>query len=260
MMHESVQRQTPCPVVAFDLGMTSAQLALARSKPHLTVLPLPRDRRIERIQEATRFDAPLHKQGKRLWPLWICPILIEHAPYDDVYWFDCDLLVLRNLDRMFEELDHGPVFTPENKSPEVTANNPKLYEHARIDRPFDYNRPLINAGVSGWRKSRDREILQAYAHMVERASEDPVIRGLISWHDQGCLIWAIQKTGAGDRVLNTFNWNLCADNTPINGNTVAYGPGFIDAVRKLVPGAAIVHWNGCPSPWAGAPPSSLAAS
>lgn len=260
MMYESVQRSAPCQVVAFDLGMTDDQLALTQSKPFLKVLPLPRDRRIKRIQEATRFDPPLPKQRKRLWPLWICPILIEYAPFDDVYWLDCDILVLRNLGQMFEELDRGPVFTPENKAPEVTANDPKLYEHAKIDRTFYRNRPLINAGVSGWRKSRDKEVLQAYLWMVERATEDSVIRGLISWHDQGCLIWAIQKTGVEDRVVDTFDWNLSVDNTLLKGNTIAYEPGFLDSVRELVPDAAIVHWNGCKLPWTDASPSSLAAN
>ena len=34
---------------------------------------------------------------------------------------DCDILVLRGLDELFEQLAGGPVFTPENKAPDDDA-------------------------------------------------------------------------------------------------------------------------------------------
>jgi len=248
-MYDSVQSSLLCPVVAFDLGMTSDQLAYASTRSHLRILSLPDDRRIDHVRNATRADAPLGKAQKRIWPLWICPILIDHAPFDDVYWLDCDLLVLRDLDQMFSELEHGPVFTPENKAPHVTANDPLLYDYAKIGRSFDPNRPLINAGVSGWRKSRDGDVLWAYLDMIERAMDEPVLRRLISWHDQGCLIWAIQKTGKEGRVVDTFDWNLSVENTALKDMSISYGPALLDTIRRLVPEAAIVHWNGRALPW-----------
>ena len=57
------------------------------------------------------------KPGKRIWPLWICPLLIRAAPFAEMFWLDCDLLVLRGLDELFGFLEAGPVFTPENKAP-----------------------------------------------------------------------------------------------------------------------------------------------
>lgn len=256
-MYDSVQRSCPCPVVAFDLGMTEAQHAFAKSRERLRIMNLPDDPRIERVRHATRNDAPLGKPGKRIWPLWICPILIDAAPFDDVYWLDCDLLVLRDFDLMLAALEDGPVFTPENLAPEVTANNLKLYEHATIERAFDPNVPLINAGVSGWRKSRDRAVLDAYLLLVERAASDDRLRALISWHDQGCLIWAIQKTGQEHRVRPTNSWNCSVAHTAVLNNMPEPGSDELAEIRERVPHVAVLHWNGQKSPWAGRPLETL---
>jgi hypothetical protein len=75
------------------------------------VLDLPADPLIAELVEATRDAAPLAKPGKRIWPLWICPLLIRAAPLKDVFWLDCDAVVLRGLDELFAMLEDGPVFT-----------------------------------------------------------------------------------------------------------------------------------------------------
>lgn len=253
-MHDSVQRSMPCPVVAYDVGLTDEQREQANTIPELSVLPLPADELIARIQVATASDPPMRKPGKRLWPLWICPVLIQHAPFDDVFWLDCDLLVLRHLDQLFAALATGPVFTPENKAPEGTPNDPRLYDLEPVGRDFDVRVPAINAGVSGWRKSRDDEALAAYRYLVERAVAVPRLRELIAWHDQGCLIWAIQKSGFEHRVADTDAWNRCVINTPIVEGRADPTVSFLCWVRRLVPDAAIVHWNGSEPPWA-KPPS-----
>jgi len=149
------------------------------------------------------------------------------------------------------------VFTPENRAPHATPNHAGLYDLAPIDRQFDRSEPRVNAGVSGWRKGRDGPVLAAYAHLVERASIDSNLRALISWHDQGCLIWAIQKTGMETRVVEGFDWNLCVVNTPLETGAFPYGRDFLDRVAAVVPRASIVHWNGCSPPWHGAPSEAL---
>ena len=136
----------------------------------LAVLDLPDDPLIGAIQRATTDSAPLKKPHKRLWPLWICPLLIRAAPFRDVFWLDCDILVLRGLDELFEQLAGGPVFTPENKAPEMTPNSPELYELLPIDRDFDPRRPVVNAGVSGWRRGRDDPAVEAYIRPIAVAA------------------------------------------------------------------------------------------
>src|SRR5947209_9722593 len=249
MLHKSIRESHPCSLVCFDGGLTAEQNAYARNLKDLQVLPLPEDPIVEQIRMAMRSLPPLAKANKRIWPLWICPILIKHAPFRDVIWLDCDIVVLRRLADLLRALEEGPVFTPENKAPEATPNHADLYTLLPIERPFDRLLPTVNAGVSAWRKDRDAAAIEAYILPVERAVRDENVRRAISWHDQGALIWAIQSCGLEHRVADTPAWNLCVDHTAIAHSPIAWDENFLDNARAKVPDANIIHWNGRPPPW-----------
>ncbi len=247
----SIQESWPVPIVCFDIGLTPEQKARAADKYHsLRILPVPEDPAIEKIKSTLGNAAPLAKANKRIWPLWICPFLISAAPFQRTFWLDSDILVLRNLQSLFALLDDGPVFTPENNAPEVTANKPALYELLPIKRSFDPLRPAVNAGVSGWDLVRDEALLAAYKFPILRACEDDRIRDAISWHDQGALIWAIQKMGLEHRVLESRAWNLCVRNTSVLAKNFAWNEQFLDKVRQAIEDANLLHWNGVKVPWA----------
>lgn len=248
-LHASIQSSDPCPVLCYDIGFTAAQRADANGRHNLHVLDLPADPLIAELIDATRDCAPLAKPGKRIWPLWICPLLIRAAPLRDVFWIDCDAVVLRGLDELFAMLDDGPVFTPENHAPHATANAPALYAHLPIARPFDPQVPVVNGGVSGWRRGRDDAALEAYSRPVAAAARDRSVRDAISWHDQGALIWAIQSLGLEDRVLPTPMWNLCVGKAPVSEETLAWDDGLLARLRASLPEVRILHWNGRKSPW-----------
>ncbi len=249
MLHRSAQECCPCIVACYDLGLSSVQKEEAAKRQNLRLLPLPDDPMINRIRSVMSLTPPLAKPNKRVWPLWICPLLIKHAPFRDVIWMDCDIVVLRNLPELFEIIATGPFFTPENKAPHLTANHPTLYDLLPIHRSFDPLVPVINAGVSGWRRDRDAAAIEAYIEPVARAINDPDARQAISWHDQGALIWAIQSCGLEDRVARSNKWNLCADHTEIAERPILWDDGFLEAVRAAVPYANILHWNGRRPPW-----------
>lgn len=257
MLHRSVQESHPCIVACYDLGLNPEQRGEAARRPNLQLLPLPDDPLIDRIKTTMSLMPPLAKVNKRVWPLWICPLLIKHASFRDVVWMDCDLVVLRNLSGLFAAVATGPVFTPENKAPQLTPNRPELYRLLPIGRRFDPLVPLINAGVSGWRRDRDAAAIEAYILPIARAVEDRDVRQAISWHDQGALIWAIQACGLEHRVAETSAWNLCVDHTRLGQQPAAWDDGFLDAVRAAVPQANILHWNGREPPWAPRPCKSV---
>jgi len=249
LLHASVQSNSPCEVVCYDAGLTAAQRAEAASLPRLQVLDLPADPLIERFVAVTGDSAPLAKTGKRIWPLWICPLLIRAAPLRDVFWLDCDIAVLRGLDELFVMLEDGPVFTPENKAPALSHNDPRLYELLPIRRRFERTVPVVNGGVSGWRHGRDDAVLEAYALPVVAAAHDRAVREAIAWHDQGALIWAIQSQGLEHRVLDSPLWNFCADHAALDAQTLAWDAGLVDRLRAALPQVRLLHWNGCPLPW-----------
>ena len=249
MLHRSVQESLPCTVACFDVGLSMEQKARATALPNLEILPLPADPLVQRIKEAMNASPPLPKLHKRVWPLWICPILIKHAPFRDVIWMDCDLVVLRHLSQLFAVVESGPVFTPENNAPHATPNRLELYNLLPISRPFDPLVPTVNGGVSGWRKDRDSVAIEAFILPVEQATIDTKVRDAISWQDQGALIWAIQYCGLEHRVATSTDWNLCVRNTPIANHPIPWDDKFLDTARAVVTNANIIHWNAHRPPW-----------
>jgi hypothetical protein len=247
-LYASVQSSDPVPLVCYDVGLTAAQREEAGRLPELHVLDLPDDPLIADLQTATATSAPLAKPGKRIWPLWICPLLIRAAPLREVFWVDCDILVLRGLAELFSRLADGPVFTPENKAPHLTANPPRLYELMPIGRPFDREMPKVNAGVSGWWRGRDDALLEAYVAPVAAAARDPQVRDAIAWHDQGALIWAIQALGLEHRVLPDWSWNLCVDHVPLP-DPLPWDDAIAERLRPALPDVRLLHWNGRRAPW-----------
>lgn len=248
-LHASIQTSDPCRIVCYDAGLTPAQRADGERRDNLQILDLPDDPLVAALIDATRDSAPLAKPGKRIWPLWICPLLIRAAPLTDVFWLDCDIVVLRGLDELFMMLEDGPVFTPENKAPQATPNAPSLYGYLPIQRRFDPNVPVVNGGVSGWRRGRDDAALDAYIRPVAAAARDRAVREAIAWHDQGALIWAIQSLGLEDRVLPSPMWNLCVDNVSVPAETLAWDDGLVARLRASLPDVRILHWNGRKAPW-----------
>jgi lipopolysaccharide biosynthesis glycosyltransferase len=249
-LYTSIQKSYSIPVTCFDIGLTDEQKIHAmKNYPLLSIRSIPDTEDIRSVKEAFKHASPLKKPGKRVWPLWLCPFLISASPYQRVYWLDSDLVVLRRLDELFTMLEDGPVFTVENLAPECTANNPELYRLLPIDRQFNPTEPLVNGGVSGWDIERDQQILESYMYPIRIAREDQAVRNAISWHDQGALIWAIQRTGKEDRVLKDTRWNLCIRHSKAATKSYDWNPQVIEQLQIDETDACLLHWNGRKVPW-----------
>lgn len=251
ILYNSIQFNYPVPVICYDIGLLPEQKKwLNKNLTLLTIKPIP-DLEIIRKIKSYQEQNNLAKKHKRQWALWICPFLIQDSPFIKTFWLDCDLIVLRNLDILYQKLDDGPIFTPENLAPHLTANKPELYKHLPpAQNNYDENKTLINAGVSGWNLNRDREVLNDYANIVKLAFDNESIKSSISWHDQGALIWAILNNGLENRVEKTWKWNRCVKHTKARGFQFTWEDReTLEILRTKVPEANILHWNGQPVPW-----------
>lgn len=248
VLFQSIRESHPVEVACFDIGLTDEQREWAERTDGITILPIPET---EDVLDVRRKEPgrKLLKRGKREWPLWICPYLIAASPFRRTFWIDCDAVVLRDLDQLFGMLDEGPVFTAENLAPEKTPNRPELYDLLPVERDFDPERPVLNAGVSGWDLERDTPTLEAYGHAVREAFRDPRIKRAISWWDQGALIWAVQSTGMEHRVPDSTRWNRCVLHTEAADKRYDWGDRVLPELRRDAPDTAILHWNGYQVPW-----------
>ena len=254
LLYQSLAGQVPLTV--YDLGLGDHARRWVDSHDGISIRPIPQSPLVQAVREACG-ERSLAKATKREWPLWICPELLLDAPYQQVAWIDADAVVLRGLPKLFQRINRAPFITPENLAPEQTANPYELFEAL----PLAYGRPsappiLLNAGVSGWDQQRDRHLLEAYNHPVRCIFQGKSLnRELVRWHDQGCLIWALQNAGYDTSILQHRRWNLCVRHSGLAGLKVDPSSSdleiqaWLDHARSLEPKANIVHWNGHTVPW-----------
>ena len=256
LLYHSLEQQRPLTV--YDLGLSDAARHWVAERPGINVRSIPQTPLVEAIRQACG-NRTMAKPTKREWPLWICPALILDAPYRRVAWIDADAIVLRGVDLLFDLIRQGPVVTPENLAPEQTANPIELLRHLPLSRSGSKSVPeiLLNAGVSGWCLERDRALLEAYTHPIRCIFQGKSLsRDAVRWHDQGCLIWALQNAGYTSSILQDRRWNLCIKHSFLRAlhhlDRQAEDPVLIEwleQARALESEACIVHWNGHPVPW-----------
>ncbi len=244
------------PIIVYDLGLGEAARAWIEAQPGLERRAIP-DTPLVRAIQAACGDSRLAKASKREWPLWICPTLIEDAPWPKVFWMDSDLVLLRDLEAMVQGLEEGPFVVEENLAPEATDNPAGLYDLLPLlPGLHQANRLRLNAGLTGWDRQRDAHLLEAYQFPIRQIFLRRALpRDAVRWHDQGALIWALQQAGHDDRLLRHRRWNLCVAHTALKDQRIdpmaddSTLLAWIEALRSLEQEAAVVHWNGCPLPW-----------
>jgi len=242
LLYESIQNNFPVHVTCFDGGMNPEQKDwAARHLPNCDIIPIPDNEYTRLIQNS--LGGPT-KATDREVQLWLCPFLIEQSPYPKCLWLDADTIVIDELEKLFELIDSGPVFTPSNYQPRRVINLPALYKHMPLQDDCNPEDALINAGVSGWNFERDKNIIRDYMAPAIKACSSVAVRQSITWHDQGCLIWAIQNNKLQQRILKTSKWNYCAihrrKQTPYK-----LDQDLGQQLQSAYPEANIVHWNDC---------------
>ena len=253
LLARSVALDYPLPIVCFDAGLTQQQIEwVSEHLSNVDIRAIPESALLRAIK-ARCGESTKPKPGKRIWPLWICSSLIQASPYQRVFWLDVDIVVLRDLRRLFSFLDKGPVFTGRNRFPHK-QNDAALYARLPLGHWGFSREPRINAGVSGWDLQRDHDVLKSYVFPAEQAFlVDPTLVSLIST-DQGCLMWSIYKHRLHRRVLRDHRWNRCVRGTAAFDFRIPCAPDRItdNHIRELqdkLPETAILHWNGCSTPW-----------
>ena len=253
LLYHSLDQQRPLTV--YDLGLSEESRRWVARHPEITIRPIPETSLVQAIRQDCG-ERSLAKATKREWPLWICPDLILDAPYRRVAWIDADAIVLRGLQGLFRRIAQAPFITRENLAPEQTANPPELLHQLPLASGEPAEDILLNAGVSGWCLERDRALLEGYTHPIRCIFQGrTLVRDAVRWHDQGCLIWALQNAGYDSSVLRAKRWNLCVKHSALMGLRIDATSSddairlWLEQARSLEQRAKIVHWNGHPVPW-----------
>ncbi len=231
---QSLQAVDKHPIIVYDLGLKHYQLEWCLSQPNVTCRPLPP-------------LSPSLRQyvGQHRWQAWLKPAYIRDADLDEMAWIDADCVVVEPLTDFFAMLEEAPLLMPE-VAPGCGANHADLYtKHLPIANADERISTEINNGVIGLHRNRDHDLLDAWLYAVEWAVENPQLRHLIRWYDQGAFLWAILKTGNERNILSSQRWNYPAQiHRPLLSHAIENRISLVETMRLMHPAASIVHWFG----------------
>ncbi len=229
---DSLMAVCPCVVKVLDIGLAPEQVAELSRRGIPTFKP---------PASAERFVEDKTACGSRY--AWAKAFVLRDGPlWRRTLWLDSDTYVVKSLDPLFEMLKSRAVLTPELYTGVDCQNFEELYERAPVKARSEGL--AINAGVMGFDRERDADIIDAWCGFVERCFAEPDLKPLVAWYDQGALIWAVQSIGRADAVLRESTWNCLADRTTRGGRRKYHADRLREEIAAAHPGAAIVHWAG----------------
>ena len=98
--------------------------------------------------------------------------------------------------------------------------------------------------------------MEGYNYPIRRIFQAGALsRDAVRWHDQGCLIWALQNAGFNSSILRPKQWNCCVKHSRLSSWTINPVSDddeickWLETARRAEPDAKIVHWNGHAVPW-----------
>lgn len=221
------------PICVIDLGLTEQQVDWCLERPGVMVWRMP------------QVFAPMRKVFEQhWWQAWIKPFYFLEAPFERVLWIDADCVVLKSVEGLMETLREQPVFIGDGTEV-VTENDPRLYDHLKLPEGTRTHGISVNSGVVGLSKSRDSDILQAWAWAAQWIGMNPGKQDLSAWADQGLLLWAILKNQAAHLIQESLEANRPSyEIEDLLGTVFRSGRTVLEELKCRFPDDTIVHFLG----------------
>jgi hypothetical protein len=229
LMAASLLLSHDAPLAVFDLGLSAPERSWCLRQP-IELLDPP-----DRVMPRT----------ENMWQSWDRPEYLAASPFDKTLWLDCDTLVAGDLNPLFAAIDEGPgpLLLPDIfvRDPGWITNKPGLYE--RWPTPTRIAR--FNAGVMGLQRDRpaDEAFLGLARNMLRSAADDPTLRALISWWDQGIFLHAAESLGLV--IRDESDWDRPGRDEGEMGRRAASVADLIGGM----PDGLVIHYMGAGKPW-----------
>lgn len=167
--------------ICYDIGLTNKEVEWCNAND-LTLIPFP-------------VTIPFIDK----WQTYLKPFIIEASPYPYTIWIDSDCVVVGDLSTSQLIANKETFFTKHWINIKyLKHNNEKLYELY----PVQCISEPINAGVFGINKTTDSDILKEWLFMTKNTIDNSVLRNYVINWDEGSLIWAINKTNNGKKIVS----------------------------------------------------------
>lgn len=176
------------------------------------------------------------------------PQLIMLAPFDNCLWLDGDTIILRDLKEM-ETFTRIGFWGCRRRN---TRARVRMLSNGLFDvLPIHSNNPVpeyTNAGVLGFSKETDIDLLQAWLYACVSCKINPEVMKRMAYHDEGSLFWAARFTGKHANIKNTERYNhlIFLGRARLQYRHL-YNPDDPELLAKLkndFPDSAVLHFAG----------------
>jgi hypothetical protein len=215
----SLKKINPMPVCLFysDLNEDQKSWCLSHDMELKKFDPIPL------FPNSHKF-APHCKVG---WQTLAKPYCFLRSPFDQTFWMDSDMFVVRSLEGLFERLNKGPVF-----STETCCGGTYSYNFLDFLPPVihKFNKG-INAGLIGLDSKRDIDqlILYEWLNLInyfEHRETKPK-----RFNDQICLLYTLEKLDVNQKFFMSPLMSSQYNHSP-NPRVKFKGDHLIDEVKQ----------------------------
>lgn len=204
------------PLTIFDIGLKNHQWKFF-IKNNINVITV----------DTSKFDKSL--QG---WQTVYKPFYLSRTPYVCTLWLDSDCIPIGDIHKLFCMIYTNFVVIKHCISPQFYRSNHKqCYINNEIQH--DESIDIFNAGVIGYCKGRDANIIRDWCFVMRKYINEPHFRKYITWYDEGGLNYLKQWKPTLFNILSDRSYNRMI---MINSDQPHFGDGEVDTIKcNLLP-------------------------
>ena len=247
IFQDSIRRVNRVPIMVIPLDHSESELLKLRQL------------NVHVIQFSDEELLPLRNIGPR-WMQWFKPSLIKRiinrVGLDTILWLDTDLVVLDDLQPLFEQALESFFVINDYFDPKGCLNDDRLYDIYPTPVVEGQENTALNSGVIGMHWPRDEPIINDWLEKVQIVAHNSQLLEYVSLYDQGALLWSMRDLGILDKILPKPEWNHKAVRNGYEFNKISFkwptpttrrmGGDLIDEVKFDNPGVTIAHFAGAP--------------
>lgn len=226
LFHASLRKNNSFQLIVIGLGLDRNQQEFVSKQLETTLI---------------NFVGNAHFQTiGRDWRKWYKPYFIISAldQVDVMLWLDADLIVLKELDALFEAAADSFFVIQDFFAPFHCLNHADVYAQFGLEAPQNW---VLNSGVIGLSIPRDAYIIERWFTNVQIIHQNPDMIQKVALYDQGVLLLTIHQLQLTNQIKTNRDWNC--------PGLRLLGSPFVEPLEQAVldhPKATIVHYAGVP--------------
>ena len=194
------------------------------------------------------YDSPPHPifEDQRNTILWAKPFLLRAIKRNvNLVYIDCDVFIIDNIEDVITAASQRFIIFTDRHGPTACVNNDRLYKNRGVSLASKKEGLAINAGFFAINPIRDEALLDEWCKIISEAHAELHLRELLSFNDQGALLYVIHKHKLYYNVIDDDTINVRPKRVFLDGID-DHKKDVYDALRDQNFGRRVIHFAGTP--------------